>query len=77
MRPYALGKCGSLCHLLAKKLGYTEKEVNEIAAGGLLHDIGKLMIEDRILRKPGKLDDLSFERFKTSDHGLHAGSYAQ
>ncbi len=46
--------------LLAKKLGYTEKEVNEIAAGGLLHDIGKLMIEDRILRKPGKLDELEF-----------------
>jgi putative nucleotidyltransferase with HDIG domain len=46
--------------LLAKKLGYSEREVNEISAGGLLHDIGKLTIEDRILRKPGKLDELEF-----------------
>jgi putative nucleotidyltransferase with HDIG domain len=46
--------------MLAKKLGYSESDLNHIAAGGLLHDIGKLSIDDRILTKPGKLDDLEF-----------------
>ncbi len=46
--------------MLAKKLGYSRDEINQIAMGGLLHDIGKLAIDERILTKPGKLDEFEF-----------------
>ncbi len=43
--------------LLAKELGYSQEEIQEITTGGLLHDIGKLDIDEKILCKPGKLDE--------------------
>lgn len=42
---------------LAKKLGIAGRELEELAKGALLHDIGKIGISDNILLKPGKLDD--------------------
>ncbi|HBJ35129.1 MAG TPA: metal-dependent phosphohydrolase [Planctomycetaceae bacterium] len=50
--------------ILATALGYTKKEVEEIVAGGLLHDLGKLKVDEKILAKPGKLDDAEFELIK-------------
>ena len=53
------------CVMLAKELGITESEqLNAIAAGALLHDLGKLKIADSILTKPGKLTDAEFEIIK-------------
>ncbi len=46
--------------LLAKHLGYSAKEQKEIVVGALLHDVGKLSIDERILRKPGRLDEFEF-----------------
>lgn len=43
--------------LLARALGFSPPELAEIATGGLLHDLGKLDIDQQILNKPGKLDD--------------------
>ena len=40
---------------IAKKVGVPEKEYDGIYVGGLLHDIGKIAIPDKILFKPGKL----------------------
>lgn len=42
---------------LAKKMGIAGKELEELAKGALLHDIGKIGISDNILLKPGKLDE--------------------
>jgi putative nucleotidyltransferase with HDIG domain len=42
--------------LLAKELGFSIQDQTDIAAGGLLHDIGKIDIDAHILNKPGKLD---------------------
>lgn len=42
----------------------TEKEVNQIYLAGLLHDIGKLGIDDSILRCNGRLDEGQFECLK-------------
>jgi HD-GYP domain-containing protein (c-di-GMP phosphodiesterase class II) len=50
--------------MLAKELGYNENDLSEIATGGLLHDVGKIEIDDRILTKPGKLDDLEFRQIR-------------
>lgn len=43
--------------LLGAKLGMDDKELQELAKGALLHDIGKIGIPDNILLKIDQLDD--------------------
>jgi len=40
---------------LAERVGFTEKQIESLAKGALLHDIGKISIPDSILLKPGPL----------------------
>jgi len=40
---------------MAKKMGLAKEEIEVIARGAFLHDIGKMAIPDDILHKPGKL----------------------
>jgi putative nucleotidyltransferase with HDIG domain len=42
---------------IAKKMGLPKEEIEVIARGAFLHDIGKMAIPDDILHKPGKLTD--------------------
>jgi len=49
---------------MAVKLGFNEKQLNEIGLGGMLHDIGKCFIPIEILNKRGKLSDEEFEMVK-------------
>ena len=42
---------------MADKLGIRGNELEQLAKGALLHDIGKIGISDNILLKPGKLDE--------------------
>ena len=42
---------------IAEKLGFGPDEINKIRMSGLVHDIGKIGISEKILNKPGKLDD--------------------
>jgi diguanylate cyclase (GGDEF)-like protein len=41
--------------LLGSALGLSESSLRAVRAGSLLHDVGKIGIPDRILRKPGRL----------------------
>jgi putative nucleotidyltransferase with HDIG domain len=41
---------------IARELGIAEREIEQIELAGLLHDIGKIGVEDRILMKPARLD---------------------
>jgi putative nucleotidyltransferase with HDIG domain len=50
---------------IARHLGVSEKEVEEIEYGALLHDIGKIAIQHDILLKPGQLDDRERELMRT------------
>jgi putative nucleotidyltransferase with HDIG domain len=43
--------------LMAAKLGIYESDLEQLAKGALLHDIGKIGISDNILLKPGALDE--------------------
>ncbi len=45
--------------------GLTEEKVNVIVAASALHDVGKVMIPDAILLKPGKLTQEEFEYVKS------------
>jgi putative two-component system response regulator len=49
---------------LARKMGLAKKTVETILYGAPMHDIGKIGIPDRILLKPGKLDDEEWEIMK-------------
>ncbi len=57
--------------MLAKELGFTPGECENIRRAGLLHDIGKIGIPDRVLNKKGKLDDEEYALMKT--HVTHGG----
>jgi putative nucleotidyltransferase with HDIG domain len=49
---------------VGEHLGLSPARLRSIAIGGLLHDIGKLSIPDRILQKPGALDDDEYAAIK-------------
>lgn len=50
---------------LAKEMALTTEEVEKIRISAQLHDVGKIGIEDRILKKPGALTPEEFEIMKT------------
>jgi HD-GYP domain-containing protein (c-di-GMP phosphodiesterase class II) len=50
--------------LLSKKLETSTISNEDVAIGGLLHDLGKLSIDTRILNKASKLDDREFRVIK-------------
>lgn len=43
--------------LIARQLGLNQDRVEEIYISGILHDIGKIGIDDAILTKPGRLNE--------------------
>ncbi len=50
--------------ILGKHLDLSEKEMTNLHLSALLHDIGKIGIDDRILRKPASLTEEEFEIMK-------------
>lgn len=50
--------------VLGRQLGYTEKQLFEIGLGAILHDVGKMMIPNKILKKQGSLTEEEFEIIK-------------
>ena len=50
--------------LLAEQMGLTTTDSEDIHLSGLLHDIGKVGVDDRILRKETRLTDEEFDQIK-------------
>src|ERR1051326_2855516 len=50
--------------ILATELGLLQEEIEKIRISAQLHDVGKIGIEDRILKKPGALTPEEFEIMK-------------
>ena len=61
---YHVKRVGSIAALLARKLGFTEKQARLINLAASMHDVGKLAVDDKILNKPGKLTAEEFEKIK-------------
>ncbi len=51
--------------VLAKKLSFNSHKLSMLKTSSVLHDLGKIAIDDNILNKPEKLSDEEFEHIKT------------
>jgi HD-GYP domain-containing protein (c-di-GMP phosphodiesterase class II) len=49
----------------AEGLGLEDDEIEKVRVSALLHDVGKISIDDNILKKPGALDDREYKIMKT------------
>ena len=49
---------------IARRMGKSEKEQEDLYILGLLHDIGKIGVPDTVINKPGRLDDEEFAQIK-------------
>jgi diguanylate cyclase (GGDEF)-like protein len=52
------------CSYLGKAMKLPDGEVQELKTAGLLHDIGKIAIDENILNKPGKLSEAEWEELR-------------
>ena len=65
--PYTRGhseRVALVARRLGKELGLPEEDLRDIYLSGLLHDIGKIGVDDRILRKPGRLTEEEFKKIQ-------------
>jgi HD-GYP domain-containing protein (c-di-GMP phosphodiesterase class II) len=46
--------------MLGKELKLNDQELDRLRIAALLHDVGKIGVDDRVLKKPGALDDEEF-----------------
>ncbi|MCA9548664.1 MAG: response regulator [Myxococcales bacterium] len=49
---------------IAQRMGVPEADMDDIARGALLHDIGKIGVPDGVLLKPGRLDEAEWEEMR-------------
>jgi HD-GYP domain-containing protein (c-di-GMP phosphodiesterase class II) len=66
----------SYCVILGERLGFDEQaQLEEIAVGGMLHDVGKRHVPAKIIKKPGRLTPKEYavvkEHPKTGYCDLH------
>lgn len=59
-------RVGEYAEMIAQELGLNQKKIKMLREAAVLHDVGKIGIEDYILRKPGPLD--LEERRKMQEH---------
>jgi diguanylate cyclase (GGDEF)-like protein len=49
---------------IGQRLGWAEDQIGMLRMAGILHDVGKVVVPDRILRKDGTLTEEEFEEIK-------------
>ena len=65
--PYTAGhskRVAIYAQMLAVRLGLSPEETEEVYYAGLIHDVGKLGIDNSIINKPGKLTDEEYSEIK-------------
>ena len=65
--PYTRGHSERVAYysmVLAKHLGMSAEEVDKVHLSGIIHDVGKIGIEDKILRKAAALTEEEYEIMK-------------
>ena len=65
--PYTRGHSNRVAKysmIIGDKLGMSAAELDRLRISALLHDVGKIGVDDRVLKKPGKLTDEEFDLMK-------------
>lgn len=65
--PYTRGhseRVALIARRLGEQLGLDNNDLDDIYLSGLLHDIGKVGVDDRILAKPGQLNEEEFRQIQ-------------
>ncbi|MGC2262916.1 MAG: HD domain-containing phosphohydrolase [Candidatus Acidiferrales bacterium] len=65
--PYTRGHSGRVAKyslIIARELGLSTEELDKIRISALLHDVGKIGVDDQVLKKPGKLTEQEFALMK-------------
>ncbi|HET9995259.1 MAG TPA: HD domain-containing phosphohydrolase [Candidatus Acidoferrum sp.] len=65
--PYTRGHSGRVAKystLIGQELGLSTEELDRLRIAALLHDVGKIGVEDRVLKKPGSLTPEEFGLMK-------------
>ena len=65
--PYTRGHSGRVAKYsitLGEYLGFSAEELDKLRISALLHDVGKIGVDDRVLKKPGKLTEEEFDLMK-------------
>lgn len=65
--PYTRGHSGRVAKystIIGDGLGMSAEELDRLRISALLHDVGKIGVDDRVLKKPGKLTDEEFDLMK-------------
>jgi putative nucleotidyltransferase with HDIG domain len=66
--PYTGGHIERVMHYalhLARQLGWTDERLVDVQMGAALHDIGKIGVNDGVLRKAGPLDPSDWEQMRS------------
>ncbi len=65
--PYTRGHSGRVAKysvIIGQTLGLSDEHLDRLRISALLHDVGKIGVDDRVLKKPGKLTDEEFDVMK-------------
>ncbi|HEV2342051.1 MAG TPA: HD domain-containing phosphohydrolase [Candidatus Acidoferrales bacterium] len=65
--PYTRGHSGRVAKyslLIGQELGLDAEALDKLRISALLHDVGKIGVDDHVLKKPGKLTEEEFELMK-------------
>jgi putative nucleotidyltransferase with HDIG domain len=65
--PYTRGHSGRVAKystLIGRELGLSDEDLDKLRIAALLHDVGKIGVDDRVLKKPGALTTEEFELMK-------------
>jgi HD-GYP domain-containing protein (c-di-GMP phosphodiesterase class II) len=66
--PYTRGHSGRVAKystIIAQEMRMSAEELDKLKISALLHDVGKIGVDDRVLKKPGSLTPEEFEIMKT------------
>jgi len=65
--PYTRGHSGRVAKysiIIGEYMNLDSEELDRLRISALLHDVGKIGVDDRVLKKPGKLTDEEFDLMK-------------
>ncbi len=58
------GRVGLICRKIGEEFGLSSEEVKSLGVAGEMHDIGKIFVDESILKKGGELDQIEWIQIK-------------